>query len=151
MKALITGIAGQDGFYLSELLIKKGYEVIGLTKHRTSVKHLDKRVKIEYGDLTDASNVYDIIAKHKPDEIYNLAAQSHVGDSFRIPQETCSVNYSGYLNVLLSARKIVPKCKIYQAGTSEMYGYSRGVLNEETPFKPMSPYAISKVAFFLNN
>lgn len=148
MKAFITGIAGQDGYYLSEVLLSKGYQVIGLTKPRSSVKHLDKRIKIEYGDLADAGNVFELISKYRPDEIYNLAAQSHVGDSFKIPQETCSVNYGGYLNLLLAARHIVPKCKIYQAGTSEMFGYSHGVLNEGTPFKPMSPYAISKVAAY---
>lgn len=148
MKALITGVSGQDGYYLSELLLSKGYQVIGLTKPRSRIDHLDKRIKIEYGDLTDAGNIFELIAKHRPDEIYNLAAQSHVGDSFKIPQETCSVNYGGYLNLLLAARHIVPKCKIYQAGTSEMFGYSKGVLNENTPFKPMSPYAIAKVAAY---
>jgi len=146
--ALITGIAGQDGKYLSDLLLSKGYDVIGLTKPRTSIKHLDPRIQIEVGDITDASNVSEIINRHRPDEVYNLAAQTHVGDSFKIPQETCAVNYTGYLNVLLSARAIVPRAKIYQAGTSEMYGYSKGVLNEKTPFQPMSPYAISKVAAF---
>lgn len=146
--AIITGVSGQDGYYLSQLLVKKNYTVIGLTKPRSEVKHLDPRVKIEYGDLTDASCIYSLIEKYRPDEIYNLAAQSHVGDSFKIPQQTCEVNYSGYLNILLAARKIVPHCRIYQACTSEMYGYSRGVLNEETPFKPMSPYAIAKVASY---
>lgn len=145
--ALITGVAGQDGHYLSELLISKGYDVIGLVKHRTPLLSVLSQVHIEVGDITDASNVYDIIERHKPDELYNLAAQSHVGTSFKIPQETCAVNYTGYLNVLLAARKIVPKCKIYQAGTSEMYGYAaKGACNENTPFQPMSPYAISKVA-----
>lgn len=146
--ALITGVAGQDGFYLSRLLLDKGYNVYGLVKPRSSVKHLDWRVSIEVGDLTDANNVWDIMARVRPDEIYNLAAQSHVGDSFKLASQTCAVNYTGYLNILLSARMIVPHAKIYQAGTSEMFGYAKGTLNEETPFKPMSPYAISKVASF---
>lgn len=146
--ALITGIAGQDGYYLSNLLLEKGYDVVGLSKPRSQIKHLDPRVHIEVGDITDSSNVCEIIQRHRPDEIYNLAAQTHVGDSFKIPQETCEVNYSGYLNVLLSARQMVPQCKIYQAGTSEMFGYSKYILNEQTPLQPMSPYAISKVAAY---
>lgn len=150
--ALITGIAGQDGAYLSKLLIEKGYAVYGLNKQRTPLDNLDKlgvrgAVNVIDGDITDMSCVNMAIKVSHPDEIYNLAAQSHVGYSFQTPQMTCSVNYLGYLNVLLSARSIVPHAKIYQAGTSEMFGYSANIIqNEETPLQPKSPYAISKVA-----
>lgn len=146
--ALITGVAGQCGHYLSELLLSKGYNVVGLVKHRTPLGSVPLEVYIEVGDVTDTSSVYEIIARHRPDEIYSLAAQSHVATSFKAPQETCAVNYTGYLNVLLAARQIVPKCKIYHASTSEQFGYSKGTLNEQTPFQPMSPYAISKTASF---
>lgn len=150
--ALITGIAGQDGAYLAKLLLSKGYNVYGLNKQRTPLDNLkklglDKGVTIIEGDITDPSCVDMALRVSRPDEIYNLAAQSHVGYSFKCPQSTCAVNYTGYLNVLLGARRIVPHARIYQAGTSEMYGYAAGTLaNENTPFQPMSPYAISKVA-----
>lgn len=150
--ALITGIAGQDGAYLSKLLVDKGYAVYGLNKQRTPLDNLDKLgirgdVNVIDGDITDMSCVNMAIKVSHPDEIYNLAAQSHVGYSFQTPQMTCSVNYLGYLNVLLSARSLIPHAKIYQAGTSEMFGYSANIIqNEETPLQPKSPYAISKVA-----
>lgn len=154
MKALITGIAGQSGSYLSRLLLDNGYEVYGITKHRTPLDNLrkleiDKDVMITQGNICDPSFVSDCIANVQPDEIYNLAAMSHVGHSFKIPAETCAVNYTGYLNVLLAARRQCPKARIYQAGTSEMFGYAaQEKQDEETPFKPMSPYAISKVASY---
>ena len=150
--ALITGITGQDGPYLAKLLIEKGYNVYGLNKQRTPLDNLKKldligKVGIIEGDITDPSSVAFAIKVSKPDEIYNLAAQSHVGYSFKTPAMTCSVNYMGFLNILLEARRYAPHSKIYQAGTSEMYGYAAQLLqNEETPFQPKSPYAISKVA-----
>jgi GDPmannose 4,6-dehydratase len=145
--ALVTGVAGQDGHYLSKLLLEKGYNVYGLIKQRTPTYSVPKGVNIIEGDLTDPSSVNMALKVSYPDEIYNLAAQSHVGNSFKTPQQTCSVNYMGYLNVLLGARSIVPNARIYQAGTSEMFGYAAGsVANEETPFHPKSPYAIAKVA-----
>lgn len=149
--ALITGISGQDGPYLSKLLIEKGYNVYGLNKQRTPLDNLKKLgvtgVGIIEGDLTDPSSVAMALKVSKPDEIYNLAAQSHVGYSFKTPQLTCSVNYMGFLNILLEARRYAPQAKIYQAGTSEMFGYAADLLqNEETPFQPKSPYAISKTA-----
>lgn len=149
--ALITGISGQDGPYLAKLLIEKGYNVYGLNKQRTPLDNLQKLgvtgVGIIEGDLTDASSVAMAIKVSKPDEIYNLAAQSHVGYSFKTPQLTCSINYMGFLNILLEARRHAPQAKIYQAGTSEMFGYAADLLqNEETPFQPKSPYAISKTA-----
>ncbi len=150
--ALITGIYGQDGAYLAKLLIDKGYNVYGFSKDRTANQNLRKmgiegRVTVFSGDITDSSSVAMAIKGSFPDEIYNLAAQSHVGYSFTTPQLTCSVNYMGFLNILLEARKYVPKAKIYQAGTSEMFGYAaKDLQNEETPFQPKSPYAIAKVA-----
>lgn len=150
--ALITGICGQDGAFLAKFLISKGYAVYGFTKQRTPLDNLQilglqGQVVIIEGDITDASSVAMAIKVSKPDEIYNLAAQSHVGYSFQTPQLTCSVNYLGYLNILLEARRHAPYAKIYQAGTSEMFGYAAKLLqNEETPFEPKSPYAISKVA-----
>lgn len=153
-KAIITGVAGQDGAYLSRLLLEKGYEVTGWARRNASkdgLKYLgvEKHINIVDLDICDPQHVSNSIRYFKPDEIYNLAAQSHVGLSFENAMQTCSVNYGGYLNILLSARFIVPDCKIYQAGTSEMFGYSADVIaTEKTPFSPMSPYAISKVAAY---
>ncbi len=150
--ALITGIGGQDGAYLAKLLLDKGYTIYGFNKQRTPLHNLKKLniendVKIIDGDVTDVFSVAEALKVSEPDEIYNLAAQSHVGYSFKIPQHTCSINYMGFLNVLLEARKYVPRAKIYQAGTSEMFGYAAEMLQDEnTPFQPKSPYAISKVA-----
>lgn len=150
--AIVTGIYGQDGAYLAELLLKEGYRVIGWGRRNSSHDGLHKlgiNGNIEHVeiDICDPHHVADEVYKAQPNEIYNLAAQSHVGVSFKNPMLTCQVNYGGYLNILLSARKFVPSCKIYQAGTSEMFGYaSDTICNEQTPFAPMSPYAISKVA-----
>lgn len=152
--ALVTGICGQSGAYLSKLLLEKGYRVYGLTKHRTPRTNLERlgivdKVHILDGDLTDPYSVDSAVMVSQPDEIYNLAAQSHVGQSFKIPQETCNVNFTGYMNVVLSARRHAKAAKIYQASTSEMFGYAAygsERQNEDTGFKPMSPYAISKVA-----
>lgn len=150
--AIVTGVAGQDGCWLSQLLIEKGYKVIGWMRRNSSIKGLEylgieNKIKMVEIDICDPHHVADEIYRTQPNEIYNLAAQSHVGMSFKSPMLTCQVNYGGYLNILLSARKFVPSCKIYQAGTSEMFGYSADTIcNEQTPFAPMSPYAISKVA-----
>lgn len=150
--ALITGVCGQDGAYLSRHLLNNDYRVIGLARRNSPRANLEflnieKHVVIVDCDITDPFQVSDEIYRHKPQEIYNLAAQSHVGQSFKNPMATCAVNYGGFLNVLLSARKFLPDAKIYQAGTSEMFGYAaEGIANEQTPFAPMSPYAISKVA-----
>jgi GDPmannose 4,6-dehydratase len=148
--ALITGIAGQDGAFLAKLLLEKGYRVYGLSKQRTHLDNLHKlgvadSVKILQGDITDPHTVRAAIIEAEPNEIYNLAAQSHVGHSFRVPSWTCSVNYMGYLNVLLAAREEDQNIRIYQAGTSEMFGYAaQGICNENTPLQPKSPYAIAK-------
>ena len=149
--ALITGIAGQDGPYLAKYLLSLGYNVYGLNKQRTPLDNLKRvganNVAIIEGDITDPSCVALALTVSKPDEIYNLAAQSHVGYSFKSPQMTCSVNYMGFLNILLEARRHAPYSRIYQAGTSEMFGYAAELLqNETTPFQPKSPYAISKTA-----
>ena len=151
---LITGAAGQCGSYLSKLLLERGYNVYGLSKQRTSLENHKKlgisgSVSIIDGDITDPSCVNMALKVSRPDEIYNLAAQSHVGQSFKTPQQTCAVNFTGYLNVLYGAREIVPHARIYQASTSEMYGYAAELLqNESTPFQPKSPYAVSKLASF---
>ncbi len=150
--ALITGVGGQCGSYLSKLLLDKGYSVFGLNKQRTPLENhkklgIDGRVTIIDGDITDQSSVNMAIKVSHPDELYNLAAQSHVGMSFKAPQQTCAVNFTGYLNVLYGAREFAPHARIYQASTSEMFGYAATLLqNEDTPFQPKSPYAIAKLA-----
>lgn len=152
MKALITGINGQDGAYLAKLLKEKGYEVIGIARKLVPHKNLEylkvKPDHIYYGDIADAAFVNTVLADVRPDEIYNLAAQSHVGLSFSSPLTTMDVNYGGLVNIINGVKTYCSRAKIYQAGTSEMYGYSSHGqrLNEETPFKPMSPYAIAKLA-----
>lgn len=151
--AIITGVCGQDGAYLTKYLLTLGYKVIGWArrnKPRDNLKYLGvNHIEIVDVDICDNVHVMSEIERIKPDEIYNLAAQSHVGQSFYNPMLTCQINYGGYLNILLAARKFAPSCKIYQAGTSEMFGYSADTIcNEQTPFAPMSPYAISKVAAY---
>lgn len=154
MKAIITGVCGQDGAYLAQLLLEKGYEVTGWARRnspKVGLAYLGIRDRITLVDIDicDTFHVAEEIKKTKPDEIYNLAAQSHVGMSFNNPMQTCAVNYGGYLNVLIGARQHAPDCKIYQAGTSEMFGYAaEGRANEQTPLAPMSPYAISKTAAY---
>lgn len=152
--AIVTGICGQDGPYLAKLLLENDYRVIGWARRNASLFGLEylgikDKVSLNFVDISDPYHVNDAIYVVKPDEIYNLAAQSHVGMSFKNPMITCQVNYGGYLNILFAARRHVPAAKLYQAGTSEMFGYAaEGICNEQTPFAPMSPYAISKVASF---
>ena len=157
--ALITGITGQDGAYLSELLLDKGYAVFGLqrrTSHDNTIrlkKYLGNKfhkVKLFYGDITDSSNVSAIIAGTKPDEIYNLAAQSHVGVSFYQPELSNDCNAMGIVRILESVRLLglVKKTRIYQASTSELFGSTPPPQNEQTPFHPRSPYAISKLSAY---
>lgn len=155
--ALITGITGQDGSYLSELLLSKGYTVIGLVR-RTVCKESDKltnvssivgndRLILESGDVTDYSSIQRIISHYKPSEVYNLAAQSHVGESFKSPISTADINFIGCLNILESIRNTDVKIKFYQASTSEMYGDNINCpQNENTFFRPVSPYACAKLA-----
>ena len=153
-KALITGITGQDGSYLAELLLEKGYEVHGMVR-RSSVEntiriaHLLQKnaITIHDGDLSDSSSIIRIINLVKPDEIYNLAAQSHVGMSFDVPEYSGDVDALGVLRVLEAVRilGLSDKCRIYQASTSELYGKVEEVpQSETTPFHPYSPYAVAK-------
>ena len=159
-KALITGITGQDGSYLAEFLIKKGYEVHGI-KRRTSlinthrIDHLykdphenDRKLILHHGDLTDSSSLIRIIQEVKPDEIYNLAAQSHVAVSFEEPEYTANSDAIGALRILEAIRilKLEKKTKYYQASTSELYGAVQETpQTEKTPFYPRSPYGVSKL------
>ena len=159
-KALITGITGQDGSYLAEFLIEKGYEVHGI-KRRTSlfntgrIDHLfvdphenDQMLQLHHGDMTDSSSIIGIVSKVKPDEIYNLAAQSHVSVSFEEPEYTANSDALGSLRVLEAIRilGLEAKTKFYQASTSEMYGLVQETpQNEKTPFYPRSPYAVAKL------
>ncbi|MBU1953034.1 GDP-mannose 4,6-dehydratase [Patescibacteria group bacterium] len=157
-KALITGITGQDGSYLAEFLLHKGYEVYGIQRSSSvsnteRINHLInlpeiiiKRVHLLYGDLTDSANIHRIIESIKPDEIYNLAAQSQVHISFQEPELTGEVNALGTLRLLEAMKTIVPKCKFYQASTSELFGKVRETpQNENTPFHPRSPYGVAKL------
>jgi GDPmannose 4,6-dehydratase len=154
-KALITGINGQDGSYLSELLLEKGYEVHGTLKRNSVAENQTSRlenvydkVKLHYADLTDISSLISVIQKVMPDEIYNLAAQSHVRISFDQPIYTSNVTGLGTLNLLESVKLIKPDTKIYQASSSEMFGNSidsDGYQRETTPMNPVSPYGCAKV------
>jgi GDPmannose 4,6-dehydratase len=159
-KALVTGITGQDGAYLAEFLLKKGYEVHGI-KRRSSlintqrIDHLyqdlhisDRNLHLHYGDLTDSTNLIRIIQEVQPDEIYNLAAMSHVAVSFEEPEYTANADGIGTLRILEAVRLLglTKKTKIYQASTSELYGLVQAVpQSETTPFYPRSPYAVAKL------
>ena len=154
MRAFITGYNGQDGSYLAELLLEKGYEVHGLMR-RTSeplmskIKHLEGQITIHMGDMTDSSSLHRIIQEVKPDEIYNMAAMSHVGWSYKNPTQTFEVNTLGYTSILESCRTIGINPKIYQACSSEMFGKVQEIPQKEsTPFYPRSPYGASKVASY---
>ncbi len=158
--ALITGITGQDGSYLAELLLAKGYEVHGIKRRASSfntqrIDHVyqdphapDPKLKLHYGDLTDTSNLTRIIAEVKPDEVYNLGAQSHVAVSFEAPEYTADVDGVGTLRLLEAIRflGLQEKTRFYQASTSELYGLVREIPQKETtPFHPRSPYAVAKL------
>lgn len=158
--ALITGVTGQDGSYLAELLLSKGYEVHGLKRRSSSfntgrIDHLYQdphdvtvRLKLHYGDMTDATNLIRIVQEVQPDEVYNLAAQSHVQVSFETPEYTANTDALGTLRLLEAVRILGfgEKTRFYQASTSELYGKVREVpQSEETPFYPRSPYAVAKL------
>ena len=151
--ALITGITGQDGSYLAELLLEKGYEVHGIVRRSSLINthridHIYKQIKLHYGDLTDATNLISVIQKVQPDEIYNLGAQSHVKVSFEIPEYTGQVDGLGTLRILEAVRLLGmdKKTRIYQASTSELYGEVQEVpQTETTPFYPRSPYGVAKL------
>jgi len=156
-KALITGITGQDGPYLADLLLEKGYEVHGLRRRTSSynlgnIEHLQldphahgNRFFLHYGDLTDSSNLNRVLDRIRPDEIYNLAAQSHVHVSFDVPEYTAEVDAIGTLRLLDAIKETKIKTRFYQASTSELFGKAiETPQNEKTPFNPQSPYAIAK-------
>lgn len=145
MKAFITGVTGQDGFYLSEFLINKGYSVYGLTRRTSQPKVAPKGVILIEGDITDP-NVKDLIRDTGPDEVYHLAAMSHVGESFKIPNTTFNINAVGALNVMEGAKSC--GAKFYQASTSELYGSTPPPQSETTAFHPRSPYGVSKIAAY---
>jgi len=152
-KAIIFGVTGQDGYYLTKLLLKKNYIVHGVKRRSSSVPTRrissflnQKKFIIHYGDLTDTAAIYNLINKVKPDEIYNLAAQSHVGVSFYTPIFTANVNAIGVLSILEAIRSINKNIKFYQAGTSEMFGKTDSKFqSEKTTFNPQSPYGAAKV------
>lgn len=157
-KALITGITGQDGSYLTELLISKGYQVHGIIRRASSfntdrIDHIyqdphesRRKMVLHYGDLTDSSNLNRILEKVQPDEIYNLAAQSHVGVSFEVPEYTAEVDAVGTLRFLDAIKETGVPARFYQASTSELYGKVQEVpQSETTPFYPRSPYAAAKL------
>ncbi len=159
-RALITGITGQDGSYLAELLLEKDYQVYGLQRHTSypntyRIDHLLNNPKFPnfqtaYGDLSDSSNIAALIEKSEPDEIYNLGALSHVGVSFSMPEYTVDITGLGALRILEAIRQLKAPIKFYQAGSSEMFGEveKETFQNEKTPFNPQSPYALSKVFAF---
>jgi len=151
--SLITGINGMDGSHLADLLLSRGYRVYGMERRvstpvRKNSAHLvgNNHFSFITGDLTDPKSLANCIDHTQPDEVYNLAAQSFVGSSWEIPNQTSEVNGIGVLNILEAIRQVKPNTKLYQASTSEMYGNHVGVMaNEDTPFKPRSPYGIAKV------
>jgi len=151
-KALITGITGQDGSYLAEFLLEKGYEVHGITRRASisntaRIDHLMGRITLHDGDLSDSSSLIRIIGLVQPDEIYNLAAQSHVQVSFDVPEYSGDVDALGVLRILEACRilGLTKKTRVYQASTSELYGKVEEVPQRETtPFHPYSPYAVAK-------
>ena len=151
--ALITGITGQDGSYLAELLLEKGYEVHGIVRRASLINthridHIYDQIHLHYGDLTDATNIIGVIKKVEPDEIYNLGAQSHVKVSFETPEYTGNVDGLGTLRILEAVRLLgmEDKVRIYQASTSELYGLVQEVPQRETtPFYPRSPYGVAKL------
>ena len=154
-KALITGINGQDGSYLAEFLLEKGYEVHGILKRNSVAENQTARLDscyeelhLYYGDLEDLSSLIHILQKAEPDEIYNLAAQSHVRISFDVPVYTAHANAIGVLNVYEACRIVCPDARIYQASSSEMFGNcidDDGFQRETTPMLPVSPYGCAKV------
>lgn len=159
-RALITGITGQDGSYLAELVLQKGYEVHGLVRrsssfNRARIDHLraDGRFRkhffLHYGDLSDADSLHEAVRQTKPDEVYNLAAQSHVGISFHQPTYTADVVALGALRLLEAVRQLAPHARFYQASSSELFGKAQEVpQSEKTPFHPRSPYAVAKLFAF---
>ena len=153
-KALITGVTGQDGAYLAQFLLNKGYEVFGLVRRAVNRNFenleylgIENKIDLVDGDLTDEASLINAVKRIYPDEIYNLAAQSFVGTSWDQPVVTCEINGMGVLKLLNAIKICCPTTKFYQASTSEMFGNvnTNDTQGEETPFHPRSPYAISKL------
>jgi GDPmannose 4,6-dehydratase len=150
-RAFITGITGQDGSYLAEILLEKGYEVYGMIRRSSSfntarIDHVFADVELVFGDLTDGSVLNQLMRTIRPDEVYNLGAQSHVRVSFDVPEYTADADAMGTLRLLDAIREEGVQCRFYQASSSEMFGKAREVpQTEETPFHPRSPYGVSKV------
>jgi GDPmannose 4,6-dehydratase len=150
-KALITGITGQDGSYLAEFLLSLGYDVVGMVRRSSTVnfgrvEHIQDQISLAHGDLLDQTSLLDIMQEHKPEEIYNLAAQSFVPISWKQPVLTGEFTALGVTRMLEAMRTIVPEARFYQASSSEMFGRVREVpQHEETPFYPRSPYGVAKV------
>jgi GDPmannose 4,6-dehydratase len=150
-RAFITGISGQDGSYLAEFLLDKGYDVHGLVRRSSSfntwrIDHIRDRITLYYGDLVDQNSLMRILGEVRPDEIYNLAAQSHVKVSFEMPEYTAEVTAVGVLRILDAVRQLRLDARVYQAGSSEMFGMAQETpQTERTPFHPRSPYGIAKV------
>ncbi len=149
--ALITGITGQDGSYLAEFLLEKGYRVVGLIRHSSDptyqrLQHILDKIELVQGDLHDLGSLVNVIQEYRPDEVYNLAAQSFVPTSWSQPLLTAEVNSLGVTRLLEAIRRVKPEARFYQASSSEMFGKVREVPQRETtPFHPRSPYAVSKV------
>ncbi|MGD9048252.1 MAG: GDP-mannose 4,6-dehydratase, partial [Anaerolineae bacterium] len=150
-KALITGITGQDGSYLAEFLLDQGYKVVGMVRRSSTVnfgriEHIQDRITLVHGDLLDQTSLLDIMREHKPDEIYNLAAQSFVPVSWKQSVLTGEFTALGVTRMLEAMRSVVPEARFYQASSSEMFGKVREVpQRESTPFYPRSPYGVAKV------
>ena len=149
-RALITGITGMDGSYLADLLLEKNYEVFGLerrcsTKNRVNTTHLEGKITFIMGDLTDQNSLLRALEISNPDEVYNLAAQSFVKESWNTPEQSSKVTASGVLRMLEAIRQYNKNIKFYQASTSEMFGKMENFANEDTPFYPRSPYGVAKL------
>jgi GDPmannose 4,6-dehydratase len=150
-RALVTGITGQDGSYLAELLLEKGYEVIGMVRRSSTINferinHIQEHIQLASGDLLDQASLIDILESYRPAEVYNLAAQSFVQTSWTQPVFTGEVTALGVTRLLDTIRLVDPDVRFYQASTSEMFGKARSVpQNEDTPFYPRSPYGVAKV------
>jgi GDPmannose 4,6-dehydratase len=150
-KAFITGVTGQDGSYLAELLLEKGYDVHGLVRRSSSfntwrIDHIRDRIKLHYGDLVDQNSLVRTLGNVEPDEVYNLAAQSHVKVSFEMPEYTANVTALGVMRILDAVRELELPARVYQAGSSEMFGLVQETpQSERTPFHPRSPYGVAKV------
>lgn len=149
--ALVTGITGQDGSYLAELLLEKNYRVVGLSKNKNladapHLQHIKSKIEFSSGDIADPISLKEVILKTKPDEIYNLASQSHPGESWNLALETAKINGFGAHLLFDTIKQFKPDCRIYQASSSDMFGeITESPQNEETPFKPLNPYSAAKL------